>query len=95
VNVATEADFVLIVSWLIAALRPIGPYPVLIINGEQGSGKSICCRVLRRLIDPNGAELRSDTRKEEDVFLAAKNGWVLALDNPSYLQNDFADTSAA
>ena len=92
VNVATEADFVLIVSWLIAALRPTGPYPVLIINGEQGSGKSICCCVLRRLIDPNGAELRSDTRKEEDVFLAAKNGWVLALDNLSYLRNDFSDT---
>jgi putative DNA primase/helicase len=91
-NVASDVDFVLIVSWLIAALRPIGPYPVLIINGEQGSGKSICCRVLRRLIDPNAAELRSDTRKEEDVFLAAKNGWVLALDNLSYLRNDFADT---
>jgi hypothetical protein len=91
-NVASDADFVLIVSWLIAAFRPVGPYPVLIINGEQGSGKSICCRVLRRLIDPNGAELRSDTRKEEDVFLAAKNGWVLALDNLSYLRNDFSDT---
>jgi hypothetical protein len=91
-NVASDADFVLIVACLIAALRPTGPYPVLVINGEQGSGKSICCRVLRRLLDPNGAELRSDTRKEEDVFLAAKNGWVLALDNLSYLRNDFSDT---
>jgi hypothetical protein len=90
-NVASDADFLLFVSWLMAALRPKGPYPVFIVNGEQGSGKSIACRVLRRLIDPNGAELRSDTRNERDLLLAAKNGWVVALDNLSYVRNDLSD----
>ena len=90
-NAGSDADFVLIVCWLIAALHPTGPYPVLVINGEQGSGKSISCRVLRRLIDPNGAELRSDTRDERDLLLAAKNGWIVALDNLSYVRNDLSD----
>jgi putative DNA primase/helicase len=90
-NVGSDADFVLIVSWLIASLRPIGPYPVLIINGEQGAGKSIACRVLRRLIDPNGAELRTEPRDERDLMLAAKNGWIVALDNLSYVRNDLSD----
>jgi hypothetical protein len=91
VNVATRNDFLLMVGCLLAALRPTGPYTVLIINGEQGSGKSITCRVFRRLIDPNGAELRNDTRDERDLLLAAKNGWMLALDNLSYLRNDLSD----
>ena len=80
-NLATRWDFVLIVSWLLAVLRPAGPYAVLIINGEQGAGKTLACRVLRRLIDPNSAELRTDTRNERDLLLAAKNGWIVALDN--------------
>jgi hypothetical protein len=91
VNVATRNDFLLLIGCLLAALRPTGPYIVIIINGEQGSGKSITCRVFRRLIDPNGAELRNDTRDERDLLLAARNGWMLALDNLSYLRNDLSD----
>jgi hypothetical protein len=90
-NVATADDFIMVVSYLMATLRPTGPYPVLIVNGEQGSGKSIACRVLRRLIDPNAAELRTDTRDERDLLLAAKNGWIVALDNLSYVRNDLSD----
>jgi hypothetical protein len=87
----TDNDFVLIVAWLLGTLRPTGPYPILIINGEQGSGKSMLCRVLRQLSDPNTAALRSYPRDERDLALAAKNGWVLALDNLSGLKNDLSD----
>jgi hypothetical protein len=88
---ARDDDFVLVVAWLLAALRPTGPYPVLIVNGEQGAGKTMSCRALRRLVDPNSAELRSDPRNERDLFLAAKNGRVVALDNLSYVRNDLSD----
>jgi hypothetical protein len=90
-NVTNRNDFILVVSWLLAAFRPTGPYPILVINGEQGAGKTLACRVLRRLIDPNGAELRTDTRDERDLLLAARNSWVVALDNLSYVRNDLSD----
>ncbi len=48
----TEPDFRLMIAWLTAALRPVGPYPVLVLNGEQSSGKSTLARILRLLIDP-------------------------------------------
>jgi hypothetical protein len=38
-NVSNENGFVLIVAWLLAALRPTGPYPLLAICGEQGSAR--------------------------------------------------------
>jgi putative DNA primase/helicase len=39
VNVGSEDDFRLMVGWLLGALRPTGPYPLLILTGEQGRGR--------------------------------------------------------
>ena len=50
-----ERGFRLFVAWLAAALRPTGPYPPLVIQGEQGSAKSTLARVARLLIDPHSA----------------------------------------
>ncbi len=47
-----DPDFRLLVAWLVAALRPSGPYPVLILVGQQGSAKSTLARICRLLIDP-------------------------------------------
>ena len=43
------------VAWMLAALRPKGPYPVLVLQGEQGSSKSTTERLLRASVDPNTA----------------------------------------
>ena len=81
---AWEDDaWLLLVSWAVAALAPRGPYPVLILQGEQGSGKSTVSRMLRGLVDPNTAALRSVPREERDLLITARNGWVIALDNLS------------
>ncbi len=87
----TDDDYVLALGWLVAALRPRGPYPVLTINGEQGSAKSTTSRVLRALIDPNEAPLRSKARTEEDLMVVAKSSHVMALDNISHLSADLSD----
>ena len=88
---ARADDFLLIVAWLLSAYRPTGPYPILVVNGEHGAGKSFLTRLLRRLVDPSGAELRGAPRNERDLLLAAKNGWIVALDNLSYVRNDLSD----
>jgi hypothetical protein len=56
VNVS-PSDFHLLITWLAAALRPAGPYPVLAIRGEQGSAKSTLAKVVRQLVDPQSAPL--------------------------------------
>jgi hypothetical protein len=47
-NLASENDLVLVVAWLLGALRAGGPYPVLAIAGEQGSAKTVLSKLLRR-----------------------------------------------
>jgi hypothetical protein len=85
VNVETDADFVLMVAWVLAALRGDGPYPPLVVSGEQGSAKSTFCAIARALLDPNTAPLRAMPRNEHELFVAASNGHVLAFDNVSGL----------
>jgi hypothetical protein len=83
VNVASEDDWRLLVAWLVAALAPTGPYPVLAFSGEQGSAKSTTARVLRALVDPNSTPLRAEPRTGRDLIIGAVNNWLLALDNLS------------
>ena len=82
-NLTSDDDFNLAVAWLLAALRPTGPYPVLVLTGEQGSAKSTCARMLRALVDPHEAALRAPPRNEHELFIAARNAHVLAFDNLS------------
>jgi hypothetical protein len=76
-----EASWRLLVAWLVRALRPAGPYPVLILQGEQGSAKSTVERLLRALVDPSTAPLRTTPRNERDLIIAATNSWCAAFDN--------------
>ncbi|MEC5325218.1 MULTISPECIES: hypothetical protein [unclassified Aurantimonas] len=91
-NVQTDADFVLVVAWALASLRNRGPYPVIVLSGEQGSAKSTFSGVLRALLDPNTAPLRALPREDRDLFIAASNGHVLAFDNVSGLPAWISDT---
>jgi hypothetical protein len=91
-NVKTDADFVLAVAWLLACLRDRGPYPVMVLSGEQGSAKSTFSRMLRALLDPNTAPLRALPREDRDLFIAASNGHVLTFDNVSGLPAWLSDT---
>ena len=84
-NVKDEPDFVLLVAWLLACLRRRGPYPILNVNGEQGSAKSTLQRLLRELVDPNSAPLRSEPKEVRDLVIAAGNSWVQAFDNLSHV----------
>jgi hypothetical protein len=81
----------LIVAWLVATLRPRGPYPALALFAEQGSGKSTTGRLLRELVDPNAAPLRAEPHDGRDLMIAANNSWCLAYDNLSYVPQWLSD----
>lgn len=90
-NVA-EDDRPLMLSWLAAAMRPGKPFPVLVLHGEQGSGKSTTAKVLRLLVDPNKSPLRSSPKDERDLMIAANNSWVISLDNLSSMRTELSDS---
>jgi len=81
----------LVAAWLLNTLRPNRPFPVLALHGEQGSGKSTQCRMMRGIIDPNTADLRACPREERDLLLAALNGWIVGFDNVSRIPDWLSD----
>lgn len=91
-NIQSDNDFILVVAWALAVLRDRGPYPVIVLSGEQGSAKSTFSAVLRSLLDPNTAPLRALPREDRDLFIAANNGHILAFDNVSGVPAWMSDT---
>src|SRR5271166_951401 len=83
----------LIRAFLVAALRPGLPCPILVVKGEQGAGKSTGCRVISSLIDPRTAALRGVPREVRDLTAAARNSWLVCFDNLSRLPEDLADAA--
>lgn len=87
-----EDQWPLVVAFAIACLFPTGPYPILLLSGEQGSAKSTTLRVLKRLIDPSAAELRRQPTDLRDLMIAANNSWFCVFDNVSQVSNEVCDT---
>ncbi|HKB05371.1 MAG TPA: hypothetical protein VKD90_24315 [Gemmataceae bacterium] len=84
-NLPDDAAWALIRAWLAIAFRERGPFPLLVLLGEQGSAKSTTARLLRRLIDSRKIALRSQPKDVRDLMIAAWTTWVLAFDNLSHL----------
>lgn len=84
-------DWPVFVGYLLAALNPSGPFPVLELHGEQGTAKSTTARMTRGLVDPNDAPLRAAPRNGHDLMIGANNAWMIALDNLSHVQPWLSD----
>jgi len=88
----TDPGFWIIVAFMLAALRPSGPYPILELTGEQGSAKSTTARLIARLVDPTKTPLRGAIRDEQRIAVVAKNHHLLVFDNLSMISPDLSDT---
>ncbi len=86
-----ERDWPLFIGWLTAALRPVGPHPILVVTGEQGSAKTTLLKVCRRLIDPHSSPVRSQPKEIRDLMIAARNSWLMAYDNITSLPEWFSN----
>ena len=79
------------IAFMVQALYPEGPYPVLSLSGEQGSAKTTAARILISLIDPKMAPLRTMPSNERDLMLDALNSRLLAFDNVSNIRPAMSD----
>ncbi len=81
----------LVVGWALMALAGKGPYPILMLNGEEGSAKTSQTKLLKGLIDPSVAPIRALPREERVLAVSARHSHALAFDNASTIDADMSD----
>jgi hypothetical protein len=81
VNVQSDEDSALLLTW--TALAPLGdvPRPILDLHGAQGAGKTTVAKMLRRLTDPSAAGTNHFSNKDEELALAFETNAVPYFDN--------------
>jgi putative DNA primase/helicase len=91
INHESEDDWRLVIVFLLFCLQPRGPFPLLVVQGEQGSAKSTTTRVLRLLVDPSQYHLLRFSGRPDDFLYFARHSWLLAFDNLSGLSREASD----
>jgi hypothetical protein len=86
-----EESWKLVLAFLLGCLRAEGPYMCLLIEGEQGSGKSFLASAIKSIIDPNQAERSRLPDNDRDLMIHAQDFFLLVFDNVSGMKGDMSD----
>lgn len=86
-----ESSWRLLVAWLTFSLTPMGPFPVLLLEGPAGASKSTSAAIFRSFVDPNAHPLRGKPKDPESLAISAGSNWVVALDNLDSLSPAISD----
>jgi energy-coupling factor transporter ATP-binding protein EcfA2 len=80
-NIPAGENWTRALVWLTAAMRPEGPYPILVLRGPSGSGKSTTARMLRSLLDPMRAAHETIPATPRLLEKAAQGRRILVFDD--------------
>jgi hypothetical protein len=89
-HLSTE-NFILVLAFALTAMSASGPYMCLLVEGEQGSGKSLLCEILARTIDPRAVPKFRLPDNERDLMIHAKERHLLVYDNASGMRAAMSD----
>ncbi len=90
-----EKDWIMLLAFLIACLKPTHPYPILLLSGGHGTGKSKFSEIIKRIIDPNAIDKLRPPKDEHTLVIQASKRWLLVFDNTSSVQRDISDALCA
>ncbi len=87
----TDEDFPLLVGWLLMSMQPDGTYPLLVVNGMQGSGKSTLTRYIKHILDPAKTTFQASPKSVADMGAISSSAWILAFDNMASVKHEMSD----
>ncbi len=91
VNLRDGPARLLLLAYVVVAMIPDIPRPIIVVRGEHGSGKSTLFVFIRDLLDPSLVTRGSAPDSLREFVQAASHGLCLYLDNLSYLPDWMSD----
>lgn len=90
-----HVEHFLFVVWIAYTLahpkEPSTKYLHLVVQGEQGSGKSSIANIVVRLLDPSRIKLQIFPKNANDLAIASQHSHVLSYDNMRYFKDEMSD----
>jgi len=86
-----DDTWVLILAFLIQALKPELGYPILLLHGGPEAGKSTLTRAIKTLVDPAASRSRKSVGEIRDFAVHATRRHIITIDNLSGLSADQSD----
>ena len=77
--------------WLMSYFLKEGTYPILMVDGPQGSAKTSSLTFLARIVDPREHTLIGIPRTSRDLYVYAQKNTILAFDNVSEVSPSMCD----
>jgi hypothetical protein len=90
-NLRNQKDLLLFSVYLISALIPEIPKPILVISGNGGGAKTTTFTLLKNIIDPCSIDLLSFSPNKNDLIQSLEHHYVNYFDNVSYISHDVSD----
>jgi hypothetical protein len=84
-------EWVLVLIWLLQALKPSAEYAILVIMAPPRTGKSTFSEALKFLVDPSTVMLFPSVGDVRNFAVSASNRRIVAIDNISGLTPDQSD----
>ncbi|MEC8664470.1 MAG: hypothetical protein VXY16_03255 [Pseudomonadota bacterium] len=90
-----DQNFTRVLAFMVSTLKPEEPYLLLIVQGEQGSGKSELSRGIKMTCDPSKAPKSRLPDNPADLSILAKDMQILVFDNLSGMSGKMSDALCA
>ncbi len=90
VPVSSSEQGLLLLAWIIGALNPAIPNPILVLTGQQGSAKTTRTRRLRALLDPSVVPVLGDS-ETKNLFLTFQQHSIPCFENVGTFRRAEAD----
>lgn len=95
INCTDLRQQVLLITWLVNAYLPWAYYPILLLCGLKGSGKSFMARILKRLVDPvegDASEILVNKPRDLNYLMGIlSHNACGVLDNLSKIDKEMSD----
>lgn len=78
-----DDDFDVLVGWMVAAMIPDIPHPILFLSGGHGTGKTTTAKMIVNTFDKSDAPVRTQPRDVETYALSVAGSYSTVFENVS------------